>query len=343
MESTSDTLIDAHVHIFSDGLYEGIRQSMEAGGCSHINFLSVPRQDGRGTYNEVALSYKKIDPERFYCFGALDYSGPNGEPFHFRSMTAADRAALAECLGRQPAQLKAQGFDGIKIIEGAAGVRRILTFPLDGEIYAPFFAAAEKERMPLTWHVGDSPERWDPAKMADLEKAGDRVYNQPGDQSLEAFRAEAENVLRRHPNLIVIFAHYYFLGGELQRARDLLRAYPNVCLDVTPGGRMYKLLNDQWDEARQFHIDCQDRLIFGTDLPGLANKDKWPIGSAVNSWRGMRAYFASDGPMAGPCPGAKFLEPGQTMRALNLPQPALAKLLRENFRRIVGKAPARLP
>jgi len=335
-------LVDAHVHMNAAGLYDSIRESMDAAGCARINFITTPRKDG-GNDNEVLLQYKERDPDRFYAFGALDYRGPDGEALEPLTMTGAARKALAERLGRQPARLKSLGFDGIKMIESKPASRRFLPFPLDSDVYAPFFAAADKERFPLLWHVGDPEDFWNPERIHSAARARGWLYNQPGDPSLETVRREAENVLARHPNLIVIFAHFYFLGNKLPRARKMFQAFPCVRFDVTPGGQMYKFFNDQREEARRFFIEFQDGLIYGSDLSSSRDTKRWNAQGAANIWRSMRAYFGSEGVMPDNFPGARFLAPGETIRGLNLPKETLAKLLHENFERVAGKAPANLP
>jgi predicted TIM-barrel fold metal-dependent hydrolase len=336
-------LIDVHVHMEIPGLYDSIRESMDAVGIKRINLLSTARKNG-GHVNDVLLHYKEKDPERFYIFASLDYQGSGGEAFDPTTMTAADRGALAERLGQQPARLKAQGFDGIKLLESKPDRRRDFPFPLDGEVYAVFFAAVDKERLPLLWHVGDPEDFWNPEKIRDFARAAGWLYDKPGDPALETMRGEAENVLARHPNLTVVFAHFYFLANKLPRARKMFETYPNVNFDVTPGAQMYRFFNDQREEARRFFIEFQDRIVVGTDLVSWRGQPTWNAKGAANVWRRMRAYFGSDEAMPREFPGMNnFFAPDETLRGLDLPKETLVKLFHGNFERVAGSAPAKLP
>ena len=46
--------------------------------------------------------------------------------------------------------------------------------------------------------------------------------------SKEELYAEVDEVLRRHPNLRVIFAHFYFLSADLPRAARFFDAHPEA-------------------------------------------------------------------------------------------------------------------
>ncbi len=335
-------LIDAHVHMRSPGLYDSIRESMEAGGCSLMNIITTVQQDGSASCNSILRQYKDIAPDRFYIFGALDYRASPSEPFDPKSLSVSERDALAGRLGRQPGLLKAAGFDGIKLIESKPTSRRFLPFPLDSDIYAPFFAAAQSERMPLLWHVGDPPDFWNPDRIHANARARGWLYDRPGDPSLSTMRNEAENVLDRYPQLIVIFAHFYFLGHDLARARNMLHRYPNIYFDTTPGGQMYKFFNDRREEARNFFIEFQNRLIFGTDLASSRDSAQWPAQGASRLWRSLRAFFGTSDEMPDSFPGMHFLLPGESMLGLNLPKEVLFKLYSGNFRNAAGMTPSRL-
>lgn len=310
---------------------------MERGGCTRINLLSIT-WEGWSNQNQLLRRYKQRYPGRFYTFGCPDYTG-----LFPKDVADADVNAVSEQLGEQPARLRAGGFDGIKLIESKPVARRKLPFPLNGELYARFFTAAEQEDLPVLWHVGDPECFWDPEAITPWARERGWLYDQPGDPSLESFRQEAEDVLRRHPDLRVIFAHLYFLGDKLDRAGQLLRTFPNVYLDTTPGTQMYVFFNAQRDVAQQFFLEFQDRLIFGTDLGASSLRDPtaWSVGGAVKMYHHLRAYFATDDTMPPDFPGTDRLPAGHVMRGLGLPEEVLIKLFHGNFERLAGEEPAR--
>jgi len=328
-------LIDGHVHVRSPDLVGAIAEGMDSGGCLRLAFVSITRPEG--TQNEMLRRYKKANADRFYTFGALDYGAEV-----WLNPNQAGVKALAARLGEQPARLKAEGFDGIKMIESKPTSRRRLPWPLDSEVYAQFFANAEKTGLPLIWHVGDPPQFWDPHQIHAAARARGWLYDRPGDASLEQMRSEAENVLRRHLGLRVIFAHFFFLSHELDRARAMFKRHPNVCFDTTPGAQMFINFIPKREEAREFFLEFQDRIIFGTDL----NDGSFAAGRDCGGGRQhrlARAYYGTDGVMPSNFPGADRVPEGQEIQGLELPKDALRSVFAENFERIVGKKPASLP
>jgi hypothetical protein len=71
-------------------------------------------------------------------------------------------------------------------------------------------------------------------------------------------------VLDRYPHLRVIFAHFFFIAPQLDRAAQLLERYPNVYLDLTPGIEMYFAFTRQRQRAREFFCQYSDRILLGS-------------------------------------------------------------------------------
>jgi len=351
-------LVDAHVHVLSEGRYTSMIESMRQSGCECMTLLSLFYPLGvdtkrvaeifagmqRGqTQNDMMLEYKRADPDRFYVFGALDYGFDE-----YERLLSADCGSLAERLGEQPLKLKAIGCDGIKLIESKPLLRRFYPWPLDGDVYAKFFANAEKKRMPIMWHVGDPASFWDATKeQPEFVEEGDMLYTRPGDPQLEDLQQEAIRVLERHPNLTVIFAHFFFIDDELGRARALLDDYPNMYLDTTQHWEMYVNFNAQREGAREFFMDFQDRIVFGSDnVFGNYRDGIWSDEFAARNHQFMKQYFSSDDTMPDDFPPLAmkgFAPPGTVIRGLDLPDNVLRKFYHANFERIAGKRPAPLP
>ncbi|MCX7016382.1 MAG: amidohydrolase family protein, partial [Candidatus Sumerlaeota bacterium] len=295
-------LVDIHVHIHGPELVGPIVEGMTGGGCVRLGLLGISRH--AVMHADTLLRYKKAHPGSFYIFGGLDY----GEET-WKDPKQADTKALAARLGEQPERLKAQGFDGFKIIESKPTSRRQLPWSLDSAVYEPFFANAEKVGIPLLWHVGDPPQFWDPRQIHAKALQRGWLYNRPGDPSLEQMRTECENVLNRHPMLKVIFAHFYFLSNDLPRARAMFQKYPHVYFDTTPGAQMFINFLPKIDEARDFFIEWQDRIVFGTDLHDQSfSKGRESGGGRTH--RAARAYYGTDQRMPREFPGGDRLPEG---------------------------------
>jgi predicted TIM-barrel fold metal-dependent hydrolase len=155
--------------------------------------------------------------------------------------------------------------------------------------------------------------------------------------------AEVDHVLERHPELCIIFAHFYFLSADLERAGRFLDAHPKVCLDLTPGSEMYDHFTRNWDAARDFFLHYADRLVYGTDISSraLSNGAQGKQGSLALAWL-VRANLERADVFT--VPGRDGFVPADLdgHRGLNLPQETLDKIYHANFERLYGMAPAPL-
>ena len=76
-----------------------------------------------------------------------------------------------------------------------------------------------------------------------------------------------ENVLKKHPNLVVVNAHMlqlYYSDEQLDYLRYMLTTYPNLNLDLAAVPEF--LYNVGRENLRDFMIEYADRVLFGTDV-----------------------------------------------------------------------------
>ncbi len=172
----------------------------------------------------------------------------------------------AKFLPGRCAALKAQGFDGLKLIEGKPQVRKLLPLPLDGPEYAGLWAALESEQFPVVFHVADPDEFWDAERCPDWARSGGWDYSDGSYPSKEDLYTEVDHILARHPNLKITFAHFYFLSTDLARAARFLDAHPGVCFDLAPHIGMYHDFSRDPQAARDFFLRYSDRILYGTDM-----------------------------------------------------------------------------
>jgi len=108
--------------------------------------------------------------------------------------------------------------------------------------------------MILMSHVGD-PDTWYNGKYTDTAKFGDRELHY-------RLWADALEEHRDHPWL---GAH---MGGNpenLGRLQEFLDRFPNLVLDNSATRWMVREISNHRDEAREFIIRNQDRILFGSD------------------------------------------------------------------------------
>lgn len=246
----------------------------------------------------------------------------------------AEREKNAD-MANQAKTLMSCGFDGFKFICKPTA-REVMRFGLNDAVFDEFFALAEQEQWPILYHVADPADFWDPARVPARAKEQGWYY---GDSKIvppyRAFYDEAEDVLRRFPRLRVVFAHFFFLSDDLDRAAYFLDTYPNILFDVTPGREMYVNFTADRPRARAFFQKYIDRFLFGTDVilyPDAQRAEKKP--HYLKKTEGLRRFFETED---------EFLFRGLPVQGIALCDADLHKLYHENAERFYGyRTPARV-
>ena len=314
-------IIDGHVHFVHPERMEEMLSILDAVPCACFNLVCIPETDGR-THNPAAVYFKQHYPLRTYISGALDYPP-----------VLADLHHAPELLAEQVLRLKTQGFDGLKLIEGKPQVRKLLPFALDGPLYDRMWSALEREQFPVIFHVADPDEFWDPQSCPDWAIQSGWDYTDGRYPSKEDLYSEVDAILSKYPDLKIIFAHFYFLSGDLERAGRFLDAHPRVCFDLAPHIGLYHDFSNQPEAARAFFLQYQDRIIYGTDVD-TRPLERGPDGAGF--MRSIPVLIRSFLEKAGEFnmhSGSKYL-------GLGLPDPVLEKIYHANFERVYGRTPA---
>jgi predicted TIM-barrel fold metal-dependent hydrolase len=328
-------IVDGHVHFRGLEWTESLLELMKAVPLAGINLVSTPNPD---TINQNAeqIYLKTCYPDRFYASGGLDYvevasQGAMDDP--------ARRSAL---LGAQVHKLKEIGFDGLKLIDGKPTARQRVGLPFDSPAYEGMWAALETLDFPCVCHVADPETFWDRERIPAWALANGWFYDDGNYPSKEGLYGEIDRVLERHPSLKIIFAHFYFLSADLERAARFLDAHPSVCFDITPGAEMFNNFTRQYDAARAFFLAHQDRIVYGTDTStwGIA---RGGVAQPLAYARYVRTFLEGEEPFTPSPLIPHWLEDDlEAIRPLALPKEALERIYHANFERLYGAAPAPL-
>jgi len=315
------SLIDCHTHLTKEGAEAGTRLLSRAaeGGIDSIAILVIAGLKARNG-NPAGLLAKARHPDRIFLFAGLDYTALAEEVEHRFTFP----------FGKQVERLIAIGCDGVKMLNGKPDVRRASGIALDSPVYEACFARLAETGMPLLWHVNDPEEFWNPDLAPEWARKAGWLYDDSF-PSKESLYGECQRVLRRHPNLKVIFAHFHFLSADLPRAAALLERFSNACFDLAPGIEMFHNFSAAPEIAREFFLRYQERIIFGTDLV----ED-----SPLSRIRVIRNCLESDETFPVPTDERLFWPDYRTtLRGLRLPPEVLGKIYADNFRRLVGNTP----
>lgn len=323
-------LIDSHVHYALPIEYGELTKAMELTGADKMTLVTVPDRNRLLTTPE-ALMMKAHDENKFYVFTSLDVSEyfKHGRQFGKYMARYVDRALKFGC-------------DGVKMIEGKPSVRKMLQIiPFDDERWEPYWCYAEQIGLPILWHVNDPSEFWDKDKISTWAKSKGWYYDESYVSSSRQYD-EVFNVLKRHPNLKITFAHFFFLSDNLGRLQTILDAYPNVNVDITPGIEMYVNLSSCPDKARDFFIKNSTRIIYGTDIGARA---VLKVGSNINfeecvSRSGLIKSFLSETDKVTVKADGNFLIGTEDfqLNCIGLPDDVLKNIFAQNFGRFVGKS-----
>jgi predicted TIM-barrel fold metal-dependent hydrolase len=294
-------IIDCHVHFFNYRQLESIIKIKKAFGYDKINILSIAM---------ATMYIKATYGNKFYIFGAPDYS----------SLLTGSRQ-LNPPLRDQVDTLIKIGFDGIKMVEGKPSFKKDLKIPsFDSELFKDYFEYIESLQYPILWHFGDPKTCWDPNKISNHHKAhGWTYWDKKIYPTIESLYTEIEHVLERWPKLKIIFAHFFFMSDDLERASKLFDNYKNINFDLTPNQLMYSDFAANHDESRTFFMKYRDRILFGTD-----SRDNFgqPLQNNIISL--IRTFLETDSST-------------DWGIGLKLPKHVCEKMYAENFERIVGK------
>jgi len=186
------------------------------------------------------------------------------------------------------------------------------------------------------------PRFWDRERIPSWALGNGWFYGDRAYPSKEDLYAEIDRVLARHPSLRIIFAHFYFLSADLERAARFLDAHPTVCFGTTPGAELFNHLTRQSEATRAFFIAYQDRIVYGTDT------STWGISQGgvelpLSYARYVRSFLEAEAPFTPSPLIPHWLEDDlEAIRPLTLPDVVLKKIYHANFERLYGAQPAPL-
>lgn len=233
-----------------------------------------------------------------------------------------------ECAEDYLTQLKKgleMGFEGLKILESHPSLELELDFRMNDMRFDAMFQYAEENAIPILMHVADPEESWDINTVNEYALTHGRFYGAEGRKQKEEYYSEIEDILGRHPNLKVIFAHFYFMSADIDRATAFFEKHPNVCFDLTPGKEMYENFGKNIEKTRAFFERFADRLYYGTDV-----NDTSVINYHSSLYTLVSTALESN---------EQFEWRGYVCAGLGLSEKAKAKIMGENFIKLLGETP----
>ena len=326
--------LDAHIHFAHPLMPETLIGFMDENRIAQANLVLVPHRQRLTAVPEAMVAKAKY-PGRFYVFTSLDVS----EYYRHGKEVGKYMAAFVDSMRRL-------GCDGLKLIEGKPNMRKIMPCPdFDDLAWEPLWEYAEKTALPILWHVNDPESCWGKPEAAPrhIRMAGE-LYDETYINNEVQYR-QIETILRRHPNIRIIFAHLFFLSAQLPRLAALLDRFPNIMVDITPGLEIYTNLSENTEEAKSFFERYQDRIVYGTDISarcvlasGSAPFDRREALARMDLIDGL---FSAATNRVMKEDGAYLINTDDfTQRGFDLSPEILSKIYSDNFYTFVGGDPA---
>lgn len=229
----------------------------------HCNIKTIVILTGKWgeSLQKVVDEMVKPYPGRFMVFTQLDW-------------TNLDAPDFGQKMARQIDDAVARGARGLKVTkEFGLLVRyksgKLLT--IDDPKLDPIWEECGRLGIPVAIHVTDPEAFFHPLdntneRYEELIDNPDWLFYGPKFPSKEAILEARNRMFARHPNTTFISLHVGNWPENLDYVSDVLNRLPNVVVEF---GAREAELGRQPRRARKFFLECQDRILFGTDMtPG---------------------------------------------------------------------------
>jgi len=285
--------------------------------------------------NLIMMALKTRDTSNIYAFAGLHYHLPN-------------QPKDAEDYLSQVKRYHEMGFDGIKRVESIPWIRKLVgDIPMDSPVYDGFYEYLQKNQIPIFWHVGDPETYWSEEDCPQWAKDKGWTYYDGSYIGNAQMYGEIDIVLERYPKLRIVFDHFYFLSGDLDRAAKFLDKWETVYFTFSPGCEMFYNFSEDPNRTKEFFIKYQDRLMHGTDLG--YSEDEWEetaqmkLKEADNTIKTMRRFFeTNDTFIADPKVGSMWNRGDDTLTGIGLDNHVLRKIYVQNYMKFIARNTRRI-
>jgi predicted TIM-barrel fold metal-dependent hydrolase len=157
------------------------------------------------------------------------------------------------------------------------------------------------------------------------------MFLHPEYPSQEAILTARDRMLEAHPGLTFVGCHLGSLEWDVDTLASWLERFPNAAVDMAARipPLQHQTVSDR-EKVRNFFIDCQDRLLYGTDLSTDGTENPARLREHLEKkWKSDWAYFATDTLMSVP-------EVEGAFQGLKLPRGVLGKIYSKNARKWYG-------
>lgn len=245
--------IDAHNHLDS---MEPAQVLGIMDRCGVERVINITMKTGDEALQSLHR-YHSADKDRFATIAWMNWDGANTPAFWSRLTDEFERMVEHGACG-----LKLWKDLGLSIRDAKGKLLRI-----DDERLAPLFEKAAELHVPVMFHTSDPDAFFRPIdrfneRYEELAAHPDWAFLN-AEFSKDELLKQRDRVFARHPRTSFICAHVAESSENLGRVSAMLEQNSNVCVDMS--ARVAELGRQPY-RARDFFLNFQDRILFGTDL-----------------------------------------------------------------------------
>ena len=149
-------------------------------------------------------------------------------------------------------------------------------FMVDDPLFTPILNFIEQSGKTLLMHIAEPLACWQPLMdhnpHSNYYKGSPEwhMYGKPGVASHAELIQARDNLVARHPKLRCVGAHLGSLEYDVSEIAKRFDQYPNFAVDTS--ARLLDFMLQDTKKVRQFFLDYQDRIMFGTDCVSTNDK-----------------------------------------------------------------------
>jgi predicted TIM-barrel fold metal-dependent hydrolase len=208
----------------------------------------------------------------------------------------------------------------------------------DDPLFDPIYAYLAKRGKPLHAHLAEPIDAWLPLDPNSAHynyystNPQWHLYGKPEYPSHAAIIAARDNIMRKHPTLVVLGAHLGSLEHDLDGIAERLDRYPNFRIEVA--ARTRNLTRHPSEKVRALFLKYPDRILYGVDAtwkpylrpqPPSDAQRKGHVNRLELQYKADFDYYAGSG---------EITYSNRKVQALNLPRSVLEKFYHENAERL---------
>jgi len=280
--------IDAHAHFF-DEMPEFV-EMLDRIDMRVINICVYDKTPELIVPGEMRaeMLYQKYKPHMFFC-STFDRTTRDQPDYLQKTFAWLDKSFAAGAVSTK--MWKDVGME-LKTPDGK------YLMP-DDPMFDPIYDHIAKAGKPLTAHLADPLEAWQPLKEGSQHykyysnNPEWYVYGREGFPSHAQIMAARDNVLAKHPDLIMIGCHLASLDHDLDALAQRLDKYPNLYVDVSARTGCLRAYYPP-EKVRDFFLKYQDRILYGTDSEKFSGMDQPPAADRIAFTEKMEKVYRAD-------------------------------------------------